>query len=235
MRRNARANKGKDAVTLLLLCLICILYISTASPAVKTVMSVSGSGPVYRGYGKGEAALLMCVDWDASALDGILDTLKNRGIKLTVAVSGEWAADNRTKIKRIVNDGHELAVTGMTRGDGDAKWLAEDIKTALGKIYETAGVSPKLYYSGTRSIYASSDAARSLGLTHILYSTDLLCARGNAEEILKRALDNPFEGSIMLIQPTKECDAALSGIIDGLAERGISISTVGKIISNGTG
>jgi peptidoglycan/xylan/chitin deacetylase (PgdA/CDA1 family) len=85
-------------------------------------------------------------------------------------------------------------------------------------------------HSGVRRVTTSTNAANKLGLTHVLCTVDLLSGRGDFEDILSRALDRPFDGSILLIQPTAEAVKAMSACIDGLRQQGFRIATVSETL-----
>ena len=63
--------------------------------------------------------------------------------------------------------------------------------------------------------------SRALGLTHVLSTIDLRCGYGSKDDIIKRGLNEPIIGSIILLQPTRACADALGGLIDGLNAKGI--------------
>ncbi|MDD3920760.1 MAG: hypothetical protein PHO41_06300, partial [Eubacteriales bacterium] len=100
----------------------------------------------------------------------------------------------------------------------------------LSAIEQAAGVRPKLYHSGLRDKRASADAARELGLTHVLCTVDVLSGRGDAADIVFRALENPFDGSIILMQPTPAAVEALPVWADELLRQGMQITTVSRVL-----
>jgi len=122
-------------------------------------------------------------------------------------------------------------VTGMQpRLDGDAAWVAGDVSLALAAVKELTGSTPVIYYSGSRDVAASGTASRELELTQVLCTVDLLCARGGALQILNRALDGAYDGSIMLMQPTGAAAAALPAILEQLAELQKEVVPTGRLL-----
>ena len=223
---------GRSAINFILLGLICILYLSTSHPAAQSAMGRATLTPVYRGHAKDRIALQIAVDWNASALEAILETLRSRDLTVTFAVSGNWASENAELLRQIVQDGHEIATMGSrTELDGDTAWLKADLTDSITKINKACGVQPVLYYSGTREVTRSCRAAQSLSLTHVVCTVDLLSGRGNSSDILNRALENPFEGSIMLLQPTAAAEKALPSILEALEEKGLIVGTVSSVLS----
>ncbi len=215
----------------LLLTLIGLLYLTTSYPGARSVMGGLYPGPVYRGNGEDKVSLQCVVEWDAAALPSMLDTLKEQGTAITFCVSGAWAKENPDLLRRMAEDGHELAVTGMQpRSDGDAAWVAEDVTLAQHAVQELTGSTPVIYYSGSRDVAVSGTAARELELTQVLCTVDLLCARGGALDILNRALDGAYDGSIMLMQPTGAAAAALPAILERMAELQKEVVPTGRLL-----
>ena len=231
MKAQRRGVVGRQMVNILLACLILLLYVVTSHPNVQSVMGTLYAGPVYRGQGDGKAALYLAVEWDAAALESILDALKESGTHVTFCVSGTWAKDNPELLRRIAADGHEIGTMGMDPGsDGDLPFVMEDIEASVSAIKNGCGVTALFYYSGTRSVTNSTRAAQALDLVHILCTVDLLCARGDETDILARALDHPFDGTILLMQPTAAAARALPQIIASLKQNGLEVVPVGDVV-----
>lgn len=224
-------NKGRALINILLALIIMLFYIMVITPAANTAVSILYKAPIYRGRAKSVIAIECAVDWNAAAMPEILDILKQKDVRVTFFVSGKWAAENDVLLKRIVSEGHELGTMGYyTMNSIEGETLELDIKSSLEIINRYAGVMPKLYYSGNRDIKASSKAANNLGLTHVLCTVDLLSARGDATDMIERALEKPIDGSILLIQPTAAALKALPVCIDALKQKGYTISTVSNAI-----
>lgn len=221
-----RSKAGHAVSNLLLLLLIAGLYIGTAQP-----QAISVSAPIYRGSAQDAVALQFAVSWNAAALPAILDTLQAQGAQATFAVSGGWAAGNPELARRIAAEGHELATMGYApEEDGRLSWVEKDLEASVTAIEQAAGVKPNLYYSGTRSATVSARAAKKLGLTQVLCTVDLMCARGSAADIINRVSDTPIPGSIMLLQPTQAAAEALEGVLGALRQKGIEPTTTGRVL-----
>ena len=217
---------GHVVSNLLLLLLIAGLYIGTTQPE-----TISVSAPVYRGKAQQAVALQFAVSWKASALPGILDILQAEETAATFAVSGKWAEENPDLLRRMANEGHELATMGYDpETDGRLSWVVDDLETSLEIIDGITGIRPKLYYSGGRSAAVSGRAAEKLGLVQVLCTVDLLCARGDAADILQRVSDAPIPGSIMLMQPTGAAVEALPGVLRALREKGVRPTSTGEVL-----
>ena len=221
----------RSLINISLLALICLLYVSTAHPRAQTVMGRWYTGPVYRGGAQGKAAVQCAVTWDAAALPELLDQLAEENVRITFCVPGQWAQENPELFLRMVEQGHEICTMGMQPDqDGDAQWVNQDISRSLDVMEELASVRPKLYYSGGRKLPASTEAASQLGLTHVLCTVDLLSARGDALAVLERALDGAFDGSIILMEPTKAAVTALIPILERLKQMEMEVVPTGTLL-----
>lgn len=223
--------EGRAFINAMLAVMMAALYILVSTPVAKSAMSELYNSPIYRGHMQGKVGIECAVSWNASALSDMLDILDERDVRITFFVSGEWAKENKALLTRMVRSGHEIGTMGHAPAqDGDSKTVLADLEEALRTIHEACGIRPKMYYSGTRSMKNSTEAARKLGLLHVLCTADLLSGRGEAEDILLRALDKPFDGSILLIQPTAEAVKALPAVLDGLNQLGLRAGTVGETL-----
>lgn len=226
-----RKEKGRTLINAALAGMMVVFYIMVSNPAVKTAMGGLYNSPIYSGYARDTVGIECAVSWNAAALPEMLDLLEERDIRITFFVSGEWAQQNKALLLRMVRDGHEIGTMGhVPAQDGDSKALRMDLEKALQITQQICGVQPTLYYSGARGMSNSTKAARSLGLLHVSCTADLLSGRGDAEDILMRALDKPFDGSILLIQPTAEAAKALPAVLDGLAQSGFLAGTVSEAL-----
>ena len=231
MKQQKPGRAASFFINVVLIALIGALYLATSGPAAQTAMAQAYGAPVYRGRASGAIALQFAVSWNAAAMDDILDTLVAQETRVTFAVSGKWAEENQELCKRMFEDGHELAAMGYdAEKDGRLSWVTEDVRKSVEAIEAVSGAKVRLYYSGGRNIAVSSGAAEALGLTHVLCTADLLCARGTAEDILLRALQNPVDGSILLMEPTASASQALDGLITAFREKGIRLTATADVL-----
>ena len=191
-----------------LAALIIAMYHATQPGGVLPV-----SAPQYRGSGE-RAALQFAVSWNAAAIPDILDILKDKSVKATFAVSGEWAENNPALLMRMAAEGHEIASMGYYPDmDGRIGWTVKDVRRANEAVRKICGAEPAIYYEGSRNT-----------------TIDLLTAKGTAADILSRLPEKPIEGSIILLRPTAACKEALSGIINAIEEKGIGLTCTGDVL-----
>lgn len=200
-----------------------------------THYTAASAFPIYKGNRKDRVALQCAVSWDAAALEPILDTLAEKNVKITFTVSGEWAQRNRSILKRMADEGHEIATMGFSpEKSGSLNFIKNDIKKSLDLIKEITGLSPELYYCGTRNTKKAARAAESLGLKCVMCTVDLVCSKGSASDILQRISGNTNGGDIVLVSPTAAFSESLSDILDYFASAGLTASTIsGTIYSRG--
>jgi len=223
--------RERAAINILLSVLIVFLYCATSTPVAHSAMSMLYSSPVLRGYENGTIALECIVSWNAAALPDFLSVLKERNTKITFFVSGQWAQENGSLLKRMVQEGHEIGTMGyVPMFDGTLDEMKQNIERSLEVINKIAGFKPTIYYVDTNKNTSASRAAQSCGLLPVYCSTDLLAARGGSADILSRALDQPFDGSILLIQPTANAVRALPALLEGLTQKGYRITTVSNAL-----
>lgn len=208
----------------ILIALIVVgLYMLSVSYGTVGVMGRAYAVPIYRGNAEGRIALQCVVDWNASSLGDILDELREREVTITFLVSGEWAGENAETLEVMAEDGHEIGVLGMRSDeDGGFSWVRSDIEAASAAVISATGNVPTLYHPGGRRLDTSVRAADSLDMDAVMCTADLLCARGGSKEIIKRALENAAEGSIIIVQPTAAFAEALPQLIQLYERKGLT-------------
>lgn len=220
------SKRGTWAVNCILVLMIAVLYAITSADT-----AAASAYPCYRGRSQTHAALEFAVSWNAASLGDILDTLKEKGTRATFFVSGEWAENNPSLARRMVDEGHEIGTLGYEASLAYTdEELQADIIRGIDAIERQTGIKTRLYYSGKRDVSASAKVCRALSLICIAETVDLRCGSGNAEDIITRGLNEPILGGIILLQPTRECAAALGPLIDGLSARGITAARVSDVL-----
>ena len=155
MKRRA---KNGWAINLFLAFIIISLYLVTSRQDAAQVMASLYAGPAYRGRSDDKIALEFAVSWNATAMEDILATLKDKNTRATFVVSGKWARENADMLKRIADEGHEIGTMGDDPSfDGNLSETKADIQKSLESIKAASGVDTVLYYSGSRSVAVSAD------------------------------------------------------------------------------
>jgi len=199
---------------------------------------VAGITPITRGYtGSPNASLMFNVDWGEEYLPQILDTLKERGVPATFFLTGTWAERNATLVARMAREGHEVGNHGAAHSHVESmsrENLQRLIQSGEERIFQASGVRPaKLFappygeWSGEMVTYVAES-----GYQTILWTVDTVDWRLPAPEaIWKRALAGAAPGALILLHPTEPTVSALPFIVDGLREKGLTLTTVSENIT----
>ncbi|MFI6815546.1 polysaccharide deacetylase family protein [Nonomuraea sp. NPDC050328] len=166
---------------------------------------------------------------------GLLDLLRERGVRATFFVVGQMvAADRHHTLQRMVQDGHELGnhswshaqLTGLS-SDGIRAELArtQDI------VADRTGVEMQVM----RPPYGSTDGrvateSRREGLAQILWNVDTLDWRDRVASVVTRRAVQAGPGSIVLMHDIhRSTVAAVPSLVASLSRRGFDFVTVSEL------
>lgn len=211
----------------------CVLAgeVSTSTMAV--------SGVYYNGDKQtNKISLMINVYWGSEYLDDILTTLKEKDVKTTFFIGGTWAVLNENYLKKIYEDGHEIANHGYHHKDHDKISEEEnlkEIKTTHTIVKELLGVDMNLFAPPSGAYDKTTVAcASSLGYKTIMWTRDTIDWRDHdANLIYSRAIKNAHGGDLILMHPTKDTASALGRIIDYLHGQNFTLTTVSDNIMGG--
>lgn len=219
-----------------LAAVIVALYVFTSGSNAQETMAEIYASPVYRGKTDDAVAFEIVVSWDAAAVEDMLDVLRAKGVAATFAVTEEYARERPELIRRMSEEGHEIAAAGNQSLANEAySSIKRDVAGAIEAVEAACGVRPELYYAGETEISKSSRAASALSLKLVACTVDLRCASGMADDIILRGLNEPLAGSIILLQPTSEASEALPGLIDGLQAKGLRVVRISDVLARSAG
>ena len=100
-----KSTKGRLLADLAILAIAALVFAALASPKSVTTMAQFKSFPVYRGASRDSVSLQCAVTWEASAIAPMLDILRDQGVHITFAVSGEWADGSSGSSTAMWRDG----------------------------------------------------------------------------------------------------------------------------------
>lgn len=206
---------------------LCAADSAASAPGRGRLAAASVNAAVYRGQSRGRAALLCTVGWNAASMETILQTLDESGARITFAVTARWAEQNPRLLEKIGAGGHEIAV--MADAYGSVETEAE-LQRAVGAIEAACGARPTLFYCGDEYTPAKRRAAKALGLIPVVGTLDLICIRGSAEDIFRRAAGNTKAGDIAVCTPTAAFSDALPRILEYYSGMGLTAATVSGTI-----
>ncbi|MGE3268427.1 MAG: polysaccharide deacetylase family protein [Chloroflexota bacterium] len=173
----------------------------------------------------------------------MLDTLREKGLRTTFFVLGWWAEKRPDILKRIADDGHEIASHGHSVFDltavSDAA-VREDLLQADAAISAVTGRTTRPLWSasaGYRDARVHRIAAE-LGYRPIYLTVDSLdwTAGATAESVYARVMDRVVNGAIVVLHfdsPTTVHSTAdaLPRLIDDLRAAGYSLVTITELLT----
>lgn len=168
----------------------------------------------------------------------LLDTLKKEGIKATFFMVGRCVASYPNIVKRMVDEGHEVAnhswshpqLTAMSNAGVDSQ-----MQRTHDAIIKACGVTPTLYrppYGATR-LSQQKRLHEQLGYWAILWDVDPLDWQTprTVKKVHDRVLEQTKPGSIILCHDIHETTVdAMPATITDLKARGFQFMTVTELI-----
>jgi len=204
---------------------------------IATVASMSKKIPIYCIETKNnDISLTFDCAWGAEDMPQILDILKANNVKATFFVLGEWAEKFPEVIKRMADEGHDVANHSDTHphiasiGYEDIK---KEITSANSKIEKLTGKKNDLF----RAPYGEYNdnvitASEELGFYTIQWDVDSLDWKNlGKENILNRVLSKTKNGSIILMHNgTEDTANVLDEMIKKLKEKGFNFKPTSELI-----
>ncbi len=175
--------------------------------------------------------------------EAILDVLRERDVQTTFFLLGWWAEQQPALVRRIYDDGHEIASHGHSVFDltavSDAAVVA-DLEQADTVISAITGQTTRPLWSpsaGYRDLRVRRLAA-SLGYRPIYWTLDSgdWQVDATAAGVRQRVLNNAANGSIVVMhfdspRTADTIAATLPAIVDGLREQGYRLVTITELIT----
>ncbi len=236
--------KRKAFIEILSNCAIIVMLISLCivgfggNGTYNAVFSSGGeNSAIYRGESaRSEVALMFNVYQGNEYLESILDTLKSYGVHCTFFIGGCWADDNNRLIKRIADEGHEIANHGYFHKDGKNLSYAQnksEIVATNDLLKAMTGRTPTLFAPPSGSYGKDTlKVCEELDMKVIMWSRDTIDWRDkNTETIYTRATNKVEAGEMILAHPTYNTAEALPDILKYYKEHGLNAVTVSQIIS----
>ena len=189
-------------------------YLVQTEEKVMALTFDDGPDPLYTGY--------------------ILVVLKEKGLKATFFVLGENAKNNPELLRRIREEGHEIANHGYSHSYTPSKFVKELIRTDE-VIYELLQ-ERTAYYRPPGGVVSNAVLAGVKEQGHILtlWSVDSKDWQNpGPAQIVQNVVKNTFPGGIILLhdggEKREQTIQALGPIIDRLREQGYRFVTVSEL------
>lgn len=168
----------------------------------------------------------------------LLDELKKRNVKATFFLVGQCAAEYPDLVKRIVDEGHEVANHSWSHpalSKLSAEGVRKQMENTNDAIRRACGVTPTLM----RPPYGATNAslnrrlAEDYGMKVILWSVDPLDWKyRNPTRVFNSIVQNTRPGSIILSHDIHGSTvAAMPQTIDALLAKGFKFLTVSELIA----
>lgn len=150
---------------------------------------------------------------DAASTPAVLDVLARHHVRATFFLLGRHAAAHADVVRRLVDEGHELAVHGWDHWALPLKrpgTVRGELSRSVEVIETLAGVRPR-WYRPPFGVMTTEGllAARAVGLDTVLWSTWGVdwAARATPESVVRRVLRDARPGGCVLLHDTDRCSA----------------------------
>ncbi len=238
--KKIKIKKGLETVitNAILLTLICGMFFLAFTGSVKSVFSNKSEVQAYYSGNtqKNNVSLMINVYWGTEYIEPMLEVLKNENVKTTFFVGGTWASSNSEVLKKIFDDGHEIANHGYYHKDH--KYLSdernqEEIYITHKLVKELIGVDMTLFAPPSGSYNTQTLLiASNLGYKTIMWTKDTIDWRDKDSNLaFTRATKNAKNGDLILMHPTAHTLEALPKIIKFYKENGFNLTTVSEAIA----
>lgn len=194
------------------------------------------NGTIYAGDPSSKnVSLMINVYWGDEYLEKMLDTFKEENIKTTFFIGGSWAKSSPELLKRIYNEGHEIASHGYNHkehGKISFQQNLTEIETCHEIVKHILGVEMELFAPPGGSYSQNTiKAAGMLGYKTIMWTRDTIDWRDkNADLIFNRATTNMAGGDLILMHPTEATSQALTKIISFAKSNGFNLTKVSETL-----
>lgn len=208
--------------------------------------SVLESAPILVERGRTDrlwVALTLDAGASAEPVPGILQTLRERNVKITFFLTGKWTRDNPELARQIAADGHEIANHSFNHPDfrdlDDAE-IRQELNETDALIREITGASSRPFFRPPYGAYNQRvlQTVEQAGYLPIYWTFDSLDSVGDpkspdflVERITGHLPPEQLPGAIILAhcgsQPTAD---ALSEILDRFAAMGVEVKKVSDVL-----
>lgn len=216
--------------------------VATPAPAPAKRVPVSASEILRGPAGEPRVGLVINAGSGFPPAEELLEILAAKGVKTTFFLMGWWAERNPALVRRISDDGHEIASHGYQVFDltlvSDAA-VIDDLERADAVLSGITGRSTRPLWSpsaGYRDARVREIAAR-LGYRPILWTQDSGDWREDATAagVYRQSMAGAFNGSIIVLHldspQSRAATAAVFGrLIDDLRAKGLEPVTISELV-----
>jgi peptidoglycan/xylan/chitin deacetylase (PgdA/CDA1 family) len=224
-------------------------------------LALGGAAALWVGYAWGAHAMTLAATWRGPALgrrialtfdDGpdptwtprIAEALAARGVRATFFLVGRRAHGHPRAVRAIVDAGHEIASHGWSHR---SLWFcgprrtADEVLRTQDRLAELTGVAPRFFRPPWGMVNAALfGVLRRAGLSCVFWSVQPEGLRPQAPEAqTAHVLARAHAGAIVDLHDAdgvpgapERLAAALPAMIDGLRDRGYTLTTVGDLLAS---
>ncbi|MCR5878733.1 polysaccharide deacetylase family protein [Phenylobacterium sp. J367] len=177
----------------------------------------------------------------ARGLDAVLPVLRASGVRATFFIIGQEAEARPELVKRLVDAGHEVANHSWShqrmvlRSQGFYERELSDTETLLDQFREREVVGGWFRPPYGKKLPGLALAAQREGLTMVTWDVEEPSATDPAE-YAREIVEQAKPGSIILMHVMYDANgtarAALPLVLQGLAAKGLAVTTVGRLADN---
>lgn len=234
------SKKEKIFSNLFIFALIIVVVISSFFINTNKVTTIASNseynGTIYAGDKLSKnVSIMVNVYWGNEYLETMLQTFKKYEIKTTFFVGGSWVIENQDLLKKIKDEGHEIASHGYSHKEHeklDYKGNLIEIQKCHNVVKEIVGIDMELFAPPSGSYNKQTiKAAGDLGYKTIMWTRDTIDWRDkNIDLIYTRAMSGISGGDLILTHPTKCTAAVLDKIIQDIQGKGFKLTTVSETL-----
>lgn len=186
-------------------------------------------------------ALTFDISWGDKIPIKVLDVLSQYNQKATFFLSGPWSNHYKDMVKRIVDDGHEVASHGQEHvnlSQENKESIKKNIQLAHDILVNLTNTTPK-YFRPPNGDYDDLVVltARELGYETIIWAVDSLDWKNpGATYIVERVSKLSFPGAILLFHASdsaKQTHEALPMVLENLKSAGYDLMPLGELMALG--
>lgn len=229
--------RKKTIAVVLFIVIVCIVLIFALKDKFIPVNTTVREIPIYsvENIGKNVSITFDCA-WGAKDIPMILNILKEKNVKATFFVVGEWARRNPEESKMIVEQGHDIAIHSENHFKMSAlskEKVKKEIQDCSRTIEEITGMKTDLF----RAPYGDYNdnvlsIARQNGYYTIQWSVDSLDWKpGISEDTILNRITKVQSGDIILFHnDTTQTTKILGKAVDIIKEKGFNLVPVSELI-----
>lgn len=225
------------SVVLFIVMISMFFILGYAGKNVNVAANSEYNGTIYAGdKNSDKISLMVNVYWGNEYLTLMLDTFKKYDVKTTFFVGGTWASENPELLRRIFDEGHEIASHGYShkeQGKLSFDQNYSEIKKCHDVVKDLLKIDMELFAPPGGSYNKNTtSAATELGYKTIMWTRDTIDWRDkNTSLIYNRAVTNMCGGDLILMHPTACTAEALPQILEYAKLHGFKAVKVSQTLS----